>query len=67
MSALKRYLGDSVYADVERGMVKLTTENGYEPSNTIYLEAQVLEALVAYVEMLGAKEVAALVAAEEGQ
>ena len=46
----KAYLGDSVYADTENGMVKLTTENGYEPSNTIYLEPEVLSALVNYAK-----------------
>jgi len=40
----KRYLGDSVYAEVEDGMIKLTTENGKidDPSNTIYLEPDVM-------------------------
>lgn len=38
MSEYKAYLGDSVYADVEDGMVKLTTENGYpdDPRNVIF-------------------------------
>jgi hypothetical protein len=45
----KRYLGDSVYVEVERGMLKLTTDNGLGPSNTIYLEPEVYDALVAYV------------------
>jgi hypothetical protein len=44
------YLGDGVYADIENGMVKLTTENGYEATNTIFLELPVYEALVKYVE-----------------
>lgn len=52
MSNLKTYLGDSVYADVENGMIKLTTENGGGPSNTIYLEIAVYEALVDYVARL---------------
>lgn len=47
--AHKVYLGDSVYVDVERGMLKLTTENGYGPSNTIYLEPEVYLALTDYV------------------
>ena len=38
----KRYLGDSVYAEVEDGMIKLTTENGEGPSNTIYLDPGVM-------------------------
>lgn len=50
----KQYLGDSVYVDVEDGMVKLTTENGLpdDPSNTIYLEADVLVAFAAYLRRL---------------
>ena len=48
----KTYLGDSVYAEIESGMVKLTTEDGYESSNTIYLELSVLNALNDYVERI---------------
>lgn len=44
----KRYLGDSVYAEVAHGMIKLTTENGWKVTNTIYLEPQVMQALQAY-------------------
>lgn len=49
---VKTYLGDSVYADVENGMIKLTTENGYpdDPRNVIYLEPEVYAALKRYVE-----------------
>jgi len=47
---LKQYLGDSVYADMEDGMIKLTTENGYEPNNTIYMEPAVYHALLMYVK-----------------
>lgn len=46
----KSYLGDSVYAEVEDGMLKLTTENGMGPSNTIYLEPFVMDGLVRYYE-----------------
>jgi hypothetical protein len=50
MSALKSYLGDSVYADVTSwGDIILTTENGRGPSSIIYLERQVMKALLAYV------------------
>jgi hypothetical protein len=45
----KTYLGDSVYVEVENGMFKLTTDNGEGPSNTIYMEYEVYEALVQYV------------------
>ena len=46
----KTYLGDSVYVEVEDGRLVLTTENGSGPSNTIYLELEVYDALVRYVE-----------------
>jgi len=48
----KDYLGDSVYVDVDNGMLKLTTDNGYGPSNTIYLEPEVYEALTRYVQRI---------------
>lgn len=46
----KTYLGDSVYAVSDGYGVILTTENGLpsDPSNTIYLERPVIEALVNY-------------------
>lgn len=52
----KLYLGDSVYVevDVERGLLKLTTENGYGPTNTIWLESAVYDALLDYVATLEA-------------
>ena len=46
----KEYLGDSVYAEIVNGMVKLTTEDGISVSNTIYLESLVLQALTEYVK-----------------
>jgi hypothetical protein len=51
MTSLKQYLGDSVYADIEHGMVKLTTENGLpsDPSNTILLEPEIVVALNRYI------------------
>uniref|UniRef100_A0A6H1ZPE5 Uncharacterized protein n=1 Tax=viral metagenome TaxID=1070528 RepID=A0A6H1ZPE5_9ZZZZ len=50
---MKEYLGDSVYAmtdDVD-GII-LTTENGKstDPSNIIYLEPNVIEALLNFLE-----------------
>jgi hypothetical protein len=42
----KVYLGDSVYAEFNTmmaGDVTLTTQNGYGPTNTIYLEPQIVE------------------------
>jgi hypothetical protein len=41
----KRYLGDAVYVEIERGMFKLTTSDGMEDTNTIYLEPDVFAAL----------------------
>ena len=55
MSSLnKEYLGDSVYANVEGGMIVLTTENGYadDPRNRICLEPAVLDALVRFIARL---------------
>lgn len=46
----KSYIGDSVYADIDErtGDLVLTTENGFDPSNTIVLEQQVLTQLLEY-------------------
>ena len=46
----KRYLGDGVYAEIEDGMVKLTTENGIATTNTIYLEPGVMIQLQKFFE-----------------
>ena len=48
----KEYLGDGVYAAIENGVVRLTAENGFSASDTIYLEAEVLRALNIYVERI---------------
>jgi hypothetical protein len=48
VNELKQYLGDSVYADFDGYSIKLTTENGDGPSNTIWLEPEVMLALEAY-------------------
>jgi hypothetical protein len=50
MSADRVYLGDSVYVAIERGMVKLTTDNGDGPTNTIYLGTDVMRALLAWYD-----------------
>lgn len=44
----KAYLGDSVYVEIEDGMVKLTTNNGHpdDPRNVICLEEQTVRALM---------------------
>ena len=49
----KQYLGDSVYAEYdENGQIILTTENGLDVTNKIYLEPEVLQALVRYNEYI---------------
>lgn len=48
----KVYLGDSVYADTDGFQIVLTTENGMEPSNTIFLEPKVIGNLMLYMEAL---------------
>lgn len=50
----KTYLGDAVYAEVEQGMIKLTTE-GMAGTEIIYLEPEVYQALKWYAERLGWK------------
>jgi len=46
----KVYLGDSVYAALQDGLLMLTTENGLGPTNTIYLEPEVIQNLQMYLE-----------------
>jgi hypothetical protein len=47
---MKEYLGDSVYANNDCGVLMLTTENGNGPSNCIVIEPEVWEALLRFVE-----------------
>lgn len=50
----KFYLGDSVYAQWnDLGQVVLTTEQGEGATNTIYLEIEVIEAFLAWMELPG--------------
>jgi hypothetical protein len=42
----KSYLGDSVYAGFENGMMVLFTDNGMGPTNILYFEDKVVEALL---------------------
>lgn len=48
----KVYLGDSVYASFDGYQIWLTTENGFDASNSIALDDQVLQALINYKERL---------------
>ena len=51
----KVYLGDAVYAefsDETQGMIRVTTENGYEPTNEIFLEPKVFDALIEFAKKI---------------
>ena len=48
----KRYLGDAVYVEWNGTHFVLTTENGLETTNTIYLEPEVFTALVQFVDAM---------------
>jgi hypothetical protein len=48
----KEYLGDSVYAEIDNGMIKIYLDNGHGPSDTIYLELEVIDALNRYVQRI---------------
>lgn len=55
MKTLKQYLGDSVYVDWDGQMIRLTTENGYGPTNEIFMEPEVLMAFEYYLKLLREK------------
>lgn len=46
----KDYCGDGVYVEVEAGRLKVTTDNGIEVTNEIYLEPETFAALRRYVD-----------------
>lgn len=48
----KQYIGDGVYIEYDNYGVILTTENGIEVTNKIYLEAEVLNNLNEYLKMM---------------
>ena len=52
MKIKKLYLGDSVFMCWDGGVLILTTENGLptDPSNTIFLEPEVLNTLIIAIE-----------------
>ena len=52
MTKDKVYLGDAVYAKFDGYHVVLTTENGIEETNKIYLERAVIENLKAYFDRI---------------
>jgi hypothetical protein len=53
-SAPKLYIGDGVYAEIDGyGNLVLTTENGFETTNTIVIEDAVLSSLLVYLKSVG--------------
>ena len=46
----KIYLGDGCYAEITESAVILTMDDGYQVTNTIYLEPDVLHALILFAE-----------------
>ena len=56
----KIYIGDGVYAEYDSYQIKLTSENGIEVLDTIYLEPRTFENLIEYNEsikkLLGTKK-----------
>lgn len=58
----KTYIGDGVYLDFDGYQFVMTTENGIEVTNTIYLEPEVAIALIECMkqklgEIIHAKEI----------
>lgn len=52
----KQYLGDAVYVEIENGMFKLTTENGINITNEIFLYEYVYRSLVRYADKAFSKD-----------
>jgi hypothetical protein len=52
MGMSKQYIGDGVYVEHDGYGLVLTTHNGLNVTNTIYLEPEVYRALVVYVTAL---------------
>src|SRR5574338_372052 len=46
----KHYLGDGAYVEIDHGMIKLTTSDGYSDTNTIYLDRFTFQERNGYVE-----------------
>ncbi len=47
---MSEYIGDGVYVKVEHGQIVLMANSHAEPTDTIYLEPYVYEALVRFVQ-----------------
>lgn len=53
MKEKKMYLGDSVYASFGGYGIKLYLDNGYGEVNPIFLEPEVLAALIRFMRTIG--------------
>lgn len=49
---MRVYLGDGVYAQLVDGMIRLTSENGISVLDEIFLEPEVLEALIKFAQFI---------------
>lgn len=49
---MKTYLGDAVYADFDGYFVVLTTEDGIQEGNKIYLDDGVVDALLSFLNTI---------------
>jgi len=45
-----QYIGDSVYVEIKGGMVRLWTSNGIVTLNEIFMEEEVLQEFLNFVE-----------------
>lgn len=45
---MKTYLGDGVYAEQKDGRLVLTTEDGIRTTNEIFLEPEIIDALIMF-------------------
>ena len=50
------YLGDAVFAEWHGNVIKLTTSNGRDDTNTIWIEPSVYAALIQFVERSSVRE-----------
>jgi hypothetical protein len=57
----KAYLGDGAYAEYDNCGIRLTAENGLVATDTVYLEPEVLIALMRYIHHKTSPQLAAAV------
>jgi hypothetical protein len=53
-----RYLGDSVYASVTNGMIKLYPDDGIRETNTIWFEVETLDSFLEWLADMRANMIA---------